>query len=143
MSFYFLLMAKEISGRASFSDLGVYCYGKYSIYFINVLIAFAQFGYPIIFFIVFGDVSKSLIDKIMGKESFLSSRWCTHTALAVLMLFLILRKEIQQLKIANFIMFGLVSCFLVIFFIHYMITDPNPENEVDLMHSKVDITFVS
>lgn len=104
-SFCMLLRVREMINRASLSDCGVYCYGKYSIYLINVLIGLAQLGYPIIFFIVFGDVSNSLIEKMIGEKTFFSTRWFTHPMLAVCMLYLIIKKEIHQLKYAGIVLF--------------------------------------
>lgn len=106
-----------------------------------MIIALAQLGYPIIFFIVFGDVSGSLIEKAIGAGTFFSTRWFTHILLAVAMLYLILKKEIQQLKYANIFLFCIVSVFLIIFFAHYLTSDPQPERPMNLAKSKVSLQF--
>ena len=84
-----LLKAKDLSGRASLSDLGIYSYGNISIYLINLVIALAQLGFPIIFFIVFGDVFGDLIERAgVRKDSFFVTRWFTQSFLGVILLYL-------------------------------------------------------
>lgn len=103
-----LLQARTMSGRASLSDLGIYSYGNISIYVINVIVALAQLGFPIIFFIVFGDVSGNLLERLgADHNSFWVSRWFTQTVLGLLLLYLILKKEIHQLKYAGLV----ILCF--------------------------------
>lgn len=102
-SIWLLLQAKTITKRASLSDLGIYCYGNVSIYLMNILIALAQLGFPIIFFIVFGDVAGGLIERVNEGSSFWSSRLFTHSLLGILLLYLILQKEIQRLKYAGLV----------------------------------------
>jgi len=61
---------------------------------INGLIALSQLGFPIIFFIVFGDVAGTLIEKVNTSGiSFWSSRWFTHSLLAIVILYLVLKKK--------------------------------------------------
>ena len=89
LSCWMLLKAKDLSGRASLSDLGIYSYGNISIYLINLMIALAQLGFPIIFFIVFGDVFGGLIKRIgVSSDSFFTTRWFTQTFLGVALLYL-------------------------------------------------------
>ena len=58
------------------------------------MIAIGQLGFPIIFFIVFGDVAGGLIEKVNTSGiSFWSSRWFTHTILAIAMFYLVLKKK--------------------------------------------------
>lgn len=113
-----------------------------SIFIINAQIALAQLGYPIIFFIVFGDVAGGLIDKVnTSGVSFWSSRWLTHTFLAVVMLYLVLKKEIHQLKYASFTLLLLIVSFLFLYFLNYLISDPNPEPSADLGETKIGLKF--
>lgn len=133
LSMYYLVWSKMLSGRSSLSDMGNYCYGKYAHYPISILIYLAQWGYAIIFFIVFGDVSGSLFEDIFGKDTFLSSRWITHTLLAVLMSVLAFKKEIHQLKHATFVLLAIVGAFLILLFVHFMTSDPQVEEHVDLL----------
>jgi amino acid permease len=106
---WMLMRTREITGRASYPSLGMHLIGNWSLYCINTIIAFAQLGFPIIFFIVFGDVAKSLILRIdKDAPSFWYSRWITHTFLAIVMFYLVLKKDVQQLKYASvFLFFGI------------------------------------
>jgi len=132
-----------MTGLASLSDLGNYCYGRISIFFINTLIALAQLGFPIIFFIVFGDVSGSLIERAHGSSSFWSTRWFTQSLLAIIMLYLILKKEIHQLKYAGLVVLTCIVVFLFLLFIHYLVSDPNPVAKIDLKETTLNIQFIA
>ena len=141
-SIWMLLRVREITGKASYPDLGIYLYGNWSIYFVNALIGLAQLGFPIIFFIVFGDVAKGLIEEIdKNVDSFWTSRLLTHSLLALIMLYLILKKEIHQLKYAGFALLGMISVFVVLLFIHYLTSDPDPKPSQDLSETSVGVKF--
>ena len=141
-SIWLLLRVREITGKSSLPDLGTYLYGKWSIYFINFLIAFAQLGFPIIFFIVFDDVAKGLILEIdSNASSFWTSRVFTQVSLAIVMLYLILKKEIHQLKYAGFALLGMIGVFIVLLFLHFLISNPDPHPTEDLTDTKLDIKF--
>ncbi|CAI2364604.1 unnamed protein product [Moneuplotes crassus] len=143
-SIWLLLRVREITGKASYPDLGIYLYGRWSIYYVNALIGLAQLGFPIIFFIVFGDVSKSLILQIdSGAGDFWTSRWFTHILLALTMLYLILQKEIQNLKYAGFALLGMITVFIVLLFLHYLISDPDPDPSEDLTDTTLNTKFFS
>lgn len=99
LSCWMILSVRDITGRASLPAQGTYAYGNISIYLINSLIALAQLGFPIIFLIVFGDVAGNLLQRLGADEnSFWVSRWFTQTLLGVLLFYLILKKEIHNLK---------------------------------------------
>ena len=142
LSIWMLLQAKTITGRASLSDLGIYSYGNISIYLINMIVALAQLGFPIIFFIVFGDVAGNLIERAgVDKDSFFSSRMFTHSLLGGALLFLILKREIHQLKYGGLVVLCFSFLFIVLFFIHYLTSDPDPEPVADLLDTKISIKF--
>ena len=139
-SMWLLLKVREITGESSLSSIGLYCYGRISIFFINILAAIAQLGFPIIFFIVFGDVAGGLIAKVNTSGiSFWSSRWFTHTILAVVMIYLILQKEIHQLRYAGFALLILISIFIFLYFILYLTTMPHPTTSFD--ETKLNLKF--
>ncbi|CAI2363784.1 unnamed protein product [Moneuplotes crassus] len=141
-SMWLLLRVREITRKESYPDLGIYLYGKWSVYFVNSLIALSQLGFPIIFFIVFGDVAKSLILEIdSGAGDFWTSRWFTHILLALVMLYLVILKEIHKLKMAGFFLLGLIAVFVFLLFIHYIISDPNPESSEDLTQTSLNVEF--
>jgi len=142
LSCWMLLQAKTITGRASLSDLGIYAYGNISIYLINIVVALAQLGFPIIFFIVFGDVAGNLIERTgVDKDSFFTSRLFTQSLLGIGLLFLIIKKEIHQLKYGGLVILSFCFIFLGLFFIHYLTSDPEPEPTADLLDTKFSIKF--
>lgn len=137
-----ILSVRDITGRASLPAQGTYAYGNISIYLINALIALAQLGFPIIFLIVFGDVSGNLLERLgAGPNSFWTSRWFTQTLLGVLLFYLILKKEIQNLKYAGLVVLCLSFIFIGLLFIHFITSDPQPEETADLLDTKIDIKF--
>ena len=141
-SIWLLLRVREITGKSSLPDLGTHLYGKWSIYLINFLIAFAQLGFPIIFFIVFGDVAKGLILEIdRNASSFWTSRLFIQVSLAIVMLYLILKKEIHQLKYAGFALLGMIGVFILLLFLHYLISNPEPHPTEDLIETQINIEF--
>jgi amino acid permease len=106
---------------------------------INSIIALAQCGFPIIFFIVFGDVAMGLLDRIDGaKGTFWSSRVFTQALLGIAMLFFVLMKEIHQLKYAGFFVLIGIIIFLVLLFIHFLTTDIEPDSKVTLAETSAN-----
>jgi amino acid permease len=142
LSLWMLLRVREITKISSYPALGIYLYGKWSIYLFNGMIALSQCGVPIIFMIVFGDVASSLIRKIDENASpFWTSRWFTHSLLAFGMLYLIIKKEIQQLKYASLALLAMTIVFITLLTIHFFTSDPAPEPTQDLTETKFDVKF--
>lgn len=142
LSIWFLLTARQLTNKGSLTELGMFCFGTPAIYIINCLIALAQLGYPIIFMIVFGDVSGALIKKAHGSESYWSSRWFTHPLLGFLLVYLVIQKDISKLKVAGLFILSFITVFLILFFIHYLVAEPQPEKEVDHAHSHFGVVFI-
>lgn len=141
-SMWMLMRVREITGRASYPSIAMHLYGNWSIYFANTVITLSQFGFPIIFFIVFGDAASSLINRIdSNANSFWSSKVFTHIILAIVMLYLVLKKEIHQLRYASIFLFFGIILFVFLLFIHFLISDPDPEPKEDLSDTKVDVKF--
>lgn len=139
---WMLLRTREIINRSSLSDIGIYCYGPISIYVINFIIALAQLGFPIIFFIVFGDVFGNLIERMgAGEDSFWTTRWFTQGFLGVALLYFCIQKDISKLKYNGFVILFLCFGFLVLFLLHYLTSDPNPEPAADLLDTKINVKF--
>lgn len=97
-----LLSVRELTGRSSFSDIGYYTLGITNIYVINSIIAVGQIGYPIIFFIVWGDAMGGLINKV-NSGTFWSSRVFTQGLLGLLLIVLVIQKDISKIKFAGFV----------------------------------------
>lgn len=141
-SMWMLLRCREITGKPSYSSLAMHLLGNWSLYFVNTIIAIAQCGFPIIFFIVFGDVAATLINKMSPNvPAFWTSAFFTHFILAVAMLYLIVKKEIHQLRHAGLFVLGLISLFILLLFIHYLISDPDPEKKEDVVDSTLNVKF--
>ena len=90
---------------------------------------------------MFGDVTGALIERAHGSDSFWSSRWFTQSLLGIVMLYLVIQKEINKLKYAGLFLLISMIIFIVLLFIHYLISDPDPEKTVDLAETKLNISF--
>lgn len=106
------------------------------------MIALSNLGVPIIFFIVWGDAMGGLIDKI-NPGTFWSSRVFTQGLLGVLLVVLAIQKDISRLKFAGFAILACVATFILLFFIHAMISDPDPEQEADHLETSLSWRFFS
>lgn len=107
-----------------------------------MLIALAQLGFPIIFFIVFGDVCGELIERMGAEEgSFWTSRWFTQSLLGVILLYLNIQKQIHKLRYTGLIILGLCLTFMILFLIHFLTTNPHPEPRADLFKTEISIKF--
>ena len=141
---FLLLKVREITGDTSLSSIGYNCYGRISIFFINSMIAVGQLGFVVIFFIVFGDVAGGLIEKINTSGiPFWSSRWFTHTILAVWMLYLVLKKEIHQLKYAGFSLLILIIVFIILFLVHFLTSHSSPNQRAELTIKSIGVKQIS
>jgi amino acid permease len=113
-SIHLLLEAKNMSGLASFSELGFYAFGRASIFIINGLIAIAQVGMPIIYFMIIGDIGQGLLQKIDSIDgTFWADKQFPILIAAVVLFYFAIKKEIQELKGVGFIL--LVGVVLFIF----------------------------
>ena len=91
--------------------------GRSSIFWISIMIAVLAFGLMLIYFIVFGDIMKSISAQLFygGKfNSFFATRAFFVLLLGIATFPLIIKKEIQELKIASIILFIGISSFLLI-----------------------------
>ena len=143
-SIYLLLRVREITGLLTFSDIAYFWYGRISIFFINLLITIAQLGFPIIFFIVFGDVARGLIGKINASGiDFFESKWLTHILLAIWMFYLVLKKDISSLRYAGLGWFILITVFILLYFAHYISSNPDDNPKANLAESHPTLKFWS
>ena len=129
---------------STFSEIGLFWFGRISIYIMHALIALGQLGLPIIYFIVFGDVSAGLIRRInTSKIEFFESIWFTQSILGWLMLYLVLMKRIQGLKYAGFLLLSLLFVFIILFSCYYFIAEPNPSNKIDYEETTISIKIIT
>jgi len=113
-SVHLLIEAKNISGLASFSELGFYCFGRTSIFIINALIVIAQCGMPIVYFMIIGDIGQGLLGKISGTDGTVwGSKQFPILVVALLLFYFAIKKEIQELKSAGFVLLSGVILFII------------------------------
>ena len=124
-----LIGAKNFTGLASYSEIGYECMGRASIYIINFVILMINGLTPIVYFMIFGDIVKSFMIEISGVDDgdFLGSRAFPVIILGVLLFFLIIKREIAELKLASLILFSGVCAFIVIMGLKLAIQG-SPEN---------------
>lgn len=144
-SVHLLLEAKNITGLASFSELGYYCFGRASIFMINGLVAIAQCGMPIVYFMIIGDIGHGLLQKIDK----IDGTWWSGTqfpilVVAVLLFFFAIKKEIQELKSAGFILLLGVVFFVIAMTILLIIEGISDDFSMsDLSKPKFDLDMLA
>ena len=132
-------------------QLGYECFGHCSLYFVN-FVQFIGFGLlPIAYFIIFANLCKSFLNEIdfvknHGKDT-IGSQWFSVLILAVLVFPLIIKKKIQELKIAGILLFSGVVLFIILMFILRMLNDSDlnrpPITTSTFYHFNLDKTFLS
>jgi len=105
--------------------------GRKSIFMISGITAILSFGLMMIYFIVFGDICKSMMQQIFFEEdskSFLCTRTCYIMILGGALFPMIIKKELKELKIASVILFLGISSFILIFTFQ-LLFEGNTENK--------------
>ena len=104
--------------------MAFYCFGPSSIYIVNILVLVAYGILPTAYFsknedhltniVIFADLARSIPHSISGKDNFWTSKTPYVIILGVALLPLILKKKIQELKIASIILFVGIACFVLL-----------------------------
>jgi amino acid permease len=110
-SVHLLTLAKNITGLASYSELGYACFGRGSIFVVNSLIALSAVGMPIAYFMIFGHICPMVLVAIgIPATSFFSSYTFCVLSLSIIVFFFYIQKKISEIKIAGmFLFFGIIA----------------------------------
>jgi sodium-coupled neutral amino acid transporter 11 len=98
------LKSKDIFGFASVSELSYICFGRPSVFIINILVAFVIFGILTLYLILFADISISLVTLVIDnpftqrKMAYIISVCCFLTPV-------ILRRKLSEIKLQSRILF--------------------------------------
>lgn len=118
------LRAKDLSPTyvESMYELGYVTMGTASIYILSVIILISGLGCMIIYFIVFSDISKSLVDLAYENEneSILQERYIYVLALAVIMIPLCLKKKMAEMKFVSILLFASIAIFIILFLVQLL-----------------------
>ena len=118
------LRVKDLSPTyvESMYELGYVTMGTASIYILSVIILISGLGCMTIYFIVFSDISKSLVDLAYENEneSWLQERYIYVLALAVIMIPLCLKKKMAEMKFVSILLFGSIGVFIILFIVQLL-----------------------
>jgi len=117
-SCYLYLLAKDyLPGKPmSMFEIGFILFNRSSIFFISAIIIFNSLGLIIIYFIVFGDTLKSLIHDFSSESDndFFGKRMAYVIILSVILVPIILKKELKEIKMLSVLLFTTLFGFVVL-----------------------------
>ena len=96
---------------------------------INTVVAFATCGMPVVYFMLFGGISHSLLVDIgISEGNFFGSEDFAIIILGLLMYYFIIQKQIEEIKVASISLFVGIIGFALILFIKLVagMEDPEP-----------------
>mmetsp|Transcript_20288 Transcript_20288/g.22660 ORF Transcript_20288/g.22660 Transcript_20288/m.22660 type:complete len:175 (-) Transcript_20288:566-1090(-) len=132
-------------------QIGFEVFGRFSLYFVNFL-QIITFGLlPISYFIIFANLLRSFFNEIQwvdhNAKSTIGSQWFSVLILAALIFPLIIKRKIQELKVAGLLLFISVILFIVLMFIlrvfNYSEVGAGPIGQGNFYHFKLDKAFFS
>lgn len=101
----------------SLFEIAYMLYGRKQIFVLSVIITILSFGLCMVYFIVFGDTMAQFIGHLIGEklgEGPWSSRYTYVLILAVLLIPVVLKKELAELKVLSYILFGCLGIFILL-----------------------------
>ena len=136
-----LIEAASLTGCKGLTELGLVCIGRPSLFYINGLIFFKNCGFPIVYLITISDVWPKLIGWTHPPDVILD-RWFPIVLIALLVLPLVIKKDISELKIASLFLFVGVLAFIFFLFIRLLDAIHNRQNDA-LPHPNSSYYFVN
>lgn len=130
---YLYLVCKDLSPTyvESLYELGFVTLGTSSIYIQSVLILISGIGCILIYFIVFGEISASIVKSMLepGTENFFTTKVPYILVLATVMTPISLMKKLNEMKIVSILLFLAIALFILLFLIQLctMGTIENPD----------------
>ena len=117
----------------SMYELGYVVLGVKAIWILSTLILIAGIGSIMIYFIVFGDIAKSLAEQAYGfdKENVLTRRPIYVICIAVLMSPIILKKRLKEMKFVSFLLFMAIAVFILLFLVQMFTLGTAANNDED------------
>jgi amino acid permease len=120
-SIHLYLRCAQVTGYYSMPHLGYECFGHCSLYFVN-FVQFIGFGLlPIAYYVIFSNLLRSFFNEIEwvneNASNTIGAQWFSVLILGVIVFPLIIKKEIQELKIAGILLFVGVILFILLMFI--------------------------
>jgi len=105
----------------SLYEIGYMLWGRKSIYLISFIIWIASTGLMMVYFIVFGDISASIVRQVAypnKQETFENvwvSRWPYVLMIGLLLVPLVIMRELKELKVISMTLFAGIGIFLSLF----------------------------
>ena len=116
---------------SSFSEIGYILLGRKSVFLINVIVFIGCFQLMILYFIIIGDILASFASQILNElDTFRTSRACYVIIVGIMLLPMIFKKEIHELKLASVMLFIAIFLFVVVF-IFQLISAGTDQNDDD------------
>tara|TARA_B110000285_G_C15001531_1_gene551665 strand:- start:530 stop:1120 length:591 start_codon:yes stop_codon:yes gene_type:complete len=101
----------------SMFEMGYIIFKRNSIFFICSIIILNSFGLMLVYFIVFGDTLSSLVSDLnsnVNEDDFFGKRMAYVIILSLCLVPLILKKELQELKIISVFLFVSIFTFIIL-----------------------------
>jgi amino acid permease len=106
----------------SIYELSYVCTGRKGIFLVAMIQFINSSGLNIIYFIVFGDITASLIKALFYPDSanFLTTRACYVFILGLCLVIPLLKKQLLQIKFVSVILFIAIGCFVGLMMVQFI-----------------------
>lgn len=92
------LRSKDIFGFASVSELSYICFGRASVFIINILVSFVIFGILTLYLILFADISISLVSPVIS-NAVTESKMTYIITVCIILTPAILKRNLSEIKL--------------------------------------------